>query len=169
MDEAIDVLNMDVGEFGVDESDDTLGQSSTQPNKSQTYVHMTDNAVHIKTLMEEKENSQDPEDFRQINHVINTAPIGRVGRKHAIISNAEAITKEGFEQKKHIKELKKENKALKRQIKEVESIKLPIERLKTFKPLVEGMDEVKGEVIEEVFAMVSKFMDALERVFDEER
>lgn len=29
MDEVVDVFNMDVGEFGVDESGDTLGQSST--------------------------------------------------------------------------------------------------------------------------------------------
>lgn len=65
--------------------------------------------------------------------------------------------------------MKKENIDLKRRIKEVESIKVPTERLKTFEPLVEGMGEVKREVIEEVLAMVSEFMDALEQVFNEEQ
>lgn len=60
MDEAVDIFNMDVGEFGVDEPNDTLGQSSTWPKKSQTYVHMTDNVVHIKTLIAKKENIQGP-------------------------------------------------------------------------------------------------------------
>lgn len=63
MEEVVDVFNMDVGELGVDESGDTLGQSSTQPNKGQTYMHMTDNVVHIKTLIAEKENPQGLEDF----------------------------------------------------------------------------------------------------------
>lgn len=88
---------MDVGEFGVDESGDTLGQSSTQPNRDQTYVHMTDNAVRIKTLIAEKENPQGLKDFRQINQIIHKAPTRRANRKHAIVANAKAITKEGFE------------------------------------------------------------------------
>lgn len=56
MEEAVDVFNMDVGEaFGASESGNQTRLSSTRPDKSQTYVHMTNNAVHIKTLITEKE------------------------------------------------------------------------------------------------------------------
>lgn len=68
MDECIDVFNMDVREeFGAKEVNDQVGESSTHQGKSQTYVHMTDNVVHIKTLIAEKDNPQCPEDFRQVN------------------------------------------------------------------------------------------------------
>lgn len=87
-----------------------------------------------------------------------------VGMKHTIISNTEAITKEGLEKDKEIRSLKKENIALKRKIKDIESVKMPIERLKKFEPLMEGMDEVKQEVINNVLMMVTQFMDALEQV-----
>jgi len=133
------------------------------------YVHMTNNVVHIKTLMAEKENPQGPENFRQVNQVINTGPISRVDKKHAIISNAKAITKEGFEQEKEIKILKKENATLKRRLKEIESIKVPIERLKRVEPLIEGIDEVKQEVIDDVLVMVTQFTEALEQVSIEEQ
>lgn len=89
-------------------------------------MHMIDNAVHIKTLIAEKENPQGLEDFRKINKIIHTAPIGRVDKKHAIVANAEAITKEGFEQEKMIRDMKKEFRALKRRV-EVKSLKIPIE------------------------------------------
>lgn len=94
MEKAIDVFE----EFEVNESGNQTRLSSTRTDKSQTYVHMTDNEVHIKTLIAKKEDPQGPEDFRQVNQVIHTGPISRAGRKHAIISNATAITKEGFEQ-----------------------------------------------------------------------
>lgn len=65
MEEAVDVFNMDVGEaFGASESGNQTRLSSTRPGKSQTYVHMTNNAVHIKTLIVDKEAPQGPEDFR---------------------------------------------------------------------------------------------------------
>ena len=170
MEEAIDVFNMDVGDtFGASESGNQTRTSSTRIGKSQTYVHMTNNAVHIKTLIAEKEAPQGPEDFRQVNQVIQTGPIGRVGRKHAIISNAEAITKEGFEQDKEIRSLRKEVIALKRRLKELESIKVPTERLKRCEPLLEGMDEVKREVIDEALAMVTQFVNALTQVSHEEQ
>lgn len=39
MDECLGVFNMDVGEeFGIDENNDQVGDSSTFPKKSQTYV-----------------------------------------------------------------------------------------------------------------------------------
>lgn len=63
MEEAMNVFNMHMGEFDVDESGDTLGQSSTQLNRGQTYVHMIENAIDIKTLIAKKENPQGPEDF----------------------------------------------------------------------------------------------------------
>lgn len=168
MDEDVDVFNMDVREFRVDESSNTLRQSSTQPNRGQTYVHMINNAVHIKTLIAEKKNPQGPEDFRQIDKIINTAPIGRADRKHTIVSSAKAIMKEGFEQEKLIKELKKEITALKHRVKEVESLKVPTEQLKTFEPLVEGMGELKTKVIRDVLVMVSEFTNALEQAYEEE-
>lgn len=118
---------------------------------------MIDNVVHIKNLIAEKENPWGPEDFRQIDQIINTTPIGRADRKHAIVSNVEAIIKEGFEQEKLIRELKKEITTLKRWVKEVESLKVPTKRLKTFEPLVEGIGELKREVIRNVLVMVSVF------------
>lgn len=104
-----------------------------------------------------------------MNQVIHTEPIGRAGRKHAIISNAEAITKEGFEQDREIRSLRKEVATLKRRMKELESIKVPTERLKRCEPLLEGMDEVKREVIDEALAMVTQFMNSLAHVSHEEQ
>lgn len=46
-------------------------------------------------------------------------------------------------------------------MKELESIKVPTERLKRCEPLLEGMDEVKREVIDEALAMVTQFMNSL--------
>lgn len=95
MEECLDVFNMDVGEeFGVREEKDQIGESSTCPGKTQTYVHLANNAVHIKTIIADKNNPQRPGDLRQINQIINTGPIGVVGRKHAIVSNIEAIAKD---------------------------------------------------------------------------
>lgn len=57
MNEAIDVFNMDVGEeFRVSKVNDQMGQSSTQPDNSQMYVHMTNNVIHIKILITKKDN-----------------------------------------------------------------------------------------------------------------
>jgi len=109
MDERLDVFNMDVGEdFGAREANDQIRESSTRLGKSQTYVHMTDNAVYIKTLVVDKDNPQCLGELKQINQIINTGPIGVTGRKHAIISSTEAITKDGLLKEKEIKSLKKE-------------------------------------------------------------
>lgn len=107
MDECLDVFNMDIEEeFGVREVNDQVGESSTRPSKSQTYVHMTRNVVHIKTIVVDKDNPQHPEDLRQINQIIHTGPIGMAGRKHPIISNTEAIAKDGLLKEKEIESQK---------------------------------------------------------------
>lgn len=68
MDECLDVFNMDVGdEYEERSANAQAGESSTRIGKSQTYVHMTDNAIHIKTLVAEKDNPQNPGDLKQIN------------------------------------------------------------------------------------------------------
>lgn len=46
---------------------------------------------------------------------------------------------------------------------------MPTERLKKFEPPMEGMDEVKLEVIDDVLMMMTQFMDALEKVSLEEQ
>jgi len=57
MEECLDVLNMNVGEeFGARENNDQVGESSTRPRKNQTYVHLADNAIHIKTIIVDKQN-----------------------------------------------------------------------------------------------------------------
>lgn len=132
-------------------------------------MHLIDNAVHIKTLVAKKENPQGPEDFQQIKQIIHTAPIGRAGRKHCIVANAKAIMKEGFEQEKIIRDMKKEITTLKRWAKDVESLKIPTEQLKTFEPLAEGIDTLKREVIRDALVMVKEFMGALELVYEEEQ
>lgn len=78
-----------------------------------------------------------------------------VGRKHAIISNTKAIMKDGLEKDKEIRSLKKEVAILKRTMKDIESIKVHIERLKKFEHLMEGIDQVKQEVIDDVLEMVT--------------
>lgn len=109
MDECFDVFNMDVGEaFGVSEVNEQVGEGSTHSGKSQTYVHMTDNAIHIKTIIANKDNPQRPRDLKQINQIINTGSIGMASRKHAIVSNIEAIAKDGLLKETKIKSLKKE-------------------------------------------------------------
>lgn len=65
--------------------------------------------------------------------------------------------------------MKKEVAILKQTMKDIEFVKVLIERLKTFEPLMEGMDEVKKEVINDVLMMVTHFMDALEEVAQEEQ
>lgn len=48
----MDIFNMDVGEeYEERPINEQVGECSTRIGKSQTYVHMTDNAVHIKTLV----------------------------------------------------------------------------------------------------------------------
>jgi len=65
MEECLDVFNMNVGEeFEAKEKSDHHGESSTHPGKTQTYVHLVDNAIHIKTIIADKENPQRPEDLR---------------------------------------------------------------------------------------------------------
>jgi len=65
MEEYLDVFNMDVGEeFGAEEKNDHIGENSTRPGKTQTYVHLAKNAIHIKTIIGDKENPQCPEDLR---------------------------------------------------------------------------------------------------------
>lgn len=109
MDECLDVFNMDVGEeFGISEVNDQIGESSTCLGKSQTYLHLTDNTVHIKTIIADKDNPQRPRDLKQINQIINIGPIGVAGGKHAIISNTEAVAKDELLKEKEIKSLKKE-------------------------------------------------------------
>lgn len=71
-------------------------------------MHMTRNAIHIKTIIADKENPQHPDDLKQINQIINTGPIGVAGRKHEIISNTKAIAKDKLLRDKEIKSLKKE-------------------------------------------------------------
>lgn len=68
-----------------------------------------------------------------------------------------------------IREMKKKITTLKRRVKEVESLKVPTERLKTFEPLVEGIDRLKREVIRDVLVIVKEFMGALELVYEEEK
>lgn len=53
-------------------------------------------------------------------------------------------------------------------MKDIEFVKVSVERLKKFEPLMEGMDEVKKEVIDDVSMMVTQFKDALEEVSQEE-
>ena len=65
--------------------------------------------------------------------------------------------------------MKKEIIALKRRVKEVESLKVPTKRLKTFEPLVKGIDTLKREVIRDVLVMVKEFMGTLELVYEEEK
>lgn len=65
MEECLDVFNMDVGEeFGVREENDQIGESSTHLGKTQTYVHLANNGVHIKTIIVNKDNPQRPGDLR---------------------------------------------------------------------------------------------------------
>lgn len=85
------------------------------------------------------------------------------GRKHAIISNIEAIAKDELLIEKEIKSLK-ELATRKQLTREIESIGVPPEKLKKSKPLVEGMNVVKQEVIDDVFMMVTQFMCALHKV-----
>ena len=107
MDECLDVFNMDVGdEYEEAPVDAPTGESSTHVGKSQTYVHMIDNAIHIKTLVATKDNPQNPGDLKQTNQIIHTGPIGVVGRNHVIMSNTDALTKEVLEKEKEYKALK---------------------------------------------------------------
>ena len=69
---------------------------------------------------------------------------------------------------KEIRSLKKEVATYKRMVKDIESIKVPTNRLKKFAPLMEGVDQVKHEVIDDVLVMVTQFMDALDKVSLEE-
>jgi len=55
----LDVFNMDVGEeYEEGLANAQVGESSTHIRKSQAYVHMTENAIHIKTLVVKKDNPQ---------------------------------------------------------------------------------------------------------------
>ena len=126
MDECLDVFNMDVGEeFRPRGASDQIGESSTRLGRSQTYVHMTENALCIKTIVADKDNPHGPGDLRQINQIINTGPIDVTGRKHAIISNTKAIAKDGLLKEKEIKSLKEELAAQRRLTRELESPRYP--------------------------------------------
>lgn len=95
MEECLDVFNMDVGEeYEEMPVNAQVGKSSTRVGKSQTYMYMNDNAIRIKTLVADKDNPQNPGDLKQINQIIHTSPIGMAGRKHATMSNTDALTKE---------------------------------------------------------------------------
>lgn len=61
---------------------------------------MTNNVVHIKTVYTDKVDLQRPEDLKQINQIINIGPIGIAGRKHSIIANVDAITKDGLQKER---------------------------------------------------------------------
>lgn len=57
MEECLYVFNMDVEEeFGVREENEQIGESSTCPSKTHTYVHLANNAVNIKTIITDKDN-----------------------------------------------------------------------------------------------------------------
>lgn len=95
---------MNMGEeFEDAKDDDQVGESSTWPEKSHTYVHMTKDVVHIKTVYIDKVNPQNLEDIKQTTQIINTRSIGIIGRKHSIIANVDAMTKEGLQKEKEIK------------------------------------------------------------------
>lgn len=133
-------------------------------------MHMTDNAVCIKTTVVYKDNPQGLGDLRQIKQIINTGPIGMIGRIHAIISNMEAIAKDGLLKEKEIKSLKKELVAQRRLTRELESAKVPTEELRKVKPLREGMIAVKQEVMDEVLVVLRQFIEALHKIsFDEDQ
>lgn len=54
-------------------------------------------------------------------------------------------------------------------VKDIEFVKVPVERLKKFTPLMEGMDQVKQEVIDDVLMMVTHFIGTLDKVSLEEQ
>jgi len=65
VDECLDVFRIDVGdEFEDPDEDHLVRESSTRPGKSQTYVHMTHSAVHIKTIYTDKANPQNQGDLK---------------------------------------------------------------------------------------------------------
>jgi len=70
---------------------------------------MKDNAMHIKIVFTNKANPHNEGDLKEITRVIETGPIGIVGRKHSIVANADAITKDGLQKEKEINSLKKES------------------------------------------------------------
>lgn len=144
MEECLDVFNMDVGEeYEEMPVNAQVGGSFTRVGKSQTYVHMTDNAVHIKTRVADKDNPQHPGELKQINQIIHIGPIGVAGRKHAIMSNTDTLTKELIAKEKENKTLKKELVAQRKLTKELEVSKVPSESLRKIKPLVDGMIAAK--------------------------
>jgi len=167
MDECLDMFNMDVGEEYEGPVNAPARESSTRARKSQTYVHMTDNAIHIKTLVATKDNPQNPDDLKQTNQIIHTGPIGVVGRNHAIMSNTDALTKEVLEKEKKNKALKK----LAAQCKltrELEVSKLPSENLRKVKPLMDGMMATKQHLME-VLTVVEQFINTLLLIVSEEK
>lgn len=129
---------------------------------------MIDNAVCIKTIVADKDNPQCPGDLKQINHIIHTSPIGMVSRKRMIISNIEAIAKDGLLKEKDIKSLRKELAIQKRLTCELESAKVHTEELRKVRPLKEGMVTVKQEVMDDVLEVVRKFVEALHKISVEE-
>jgi len=91
----------------------------------------------------DKDNPQNPGDLRQINQIIHTGPIDMVGRKHAVMTNADALTKVGLVKEKEIKALKKELAVQKKITREIEASKVPFENLRKVKPLMDGMIAAK--------------------------
>lgn len=65
------------------------------------------------------------------------------GRKHAIISNIEAIAKDEMMKEKEIKSLKKELAAQKKLTRELESAKVLTKELQKIKALKEAMIAIK--------------------------
>ena len=130
---------------------------------------MTDNAIHIKTLVATKDNPQNPGDLKQTNQIIHTGPIGVVERKHAIMSNTDALTKEVLEKEKENKALKKELAAQRKLTRELEVSKLPSENLRKVKPLMDGMMVTKQRLMEEVLMAVEQFISTLLLIVSEEK
>lgn len=66
-----------------------------------------------------------------MNQIINIGPIGVVGRKHAIISNTEAIAKDGLLKEKEIISLKKDLAAQRKITREIEFAKVTLRSLES--------------------------------------
>lgn len=77
-----------------------------------------------------------------------------VGGKHAIMSNVDAMTKEGLAKEKDTKSLKKELAAQRKITKEIKASKMPSENLRKVKPLMDGRMTAKQKLVDEVLAVV---------------
>lgn len=150
MKECLNVFQMDVGEEFEDGDEEQVGESSTRAGKSQTYVKMKENLVHIKTMYIDKNNPQGEGDLEEVTRVIETRPIGIVRRKHVIIANINAIVKDGLQKEKEIKGLKNELAAQKKLMKEIEMARMTSKDIRRQILLNEGLSIVKGELSQEL-------------------